>query len=238
MYVVDKTNKIWEVIKMLVAENDEFKLLVGEDSYSESPREWCNLGSMVCFHSRHVLGDKHSFNDPDQFFYELAEKFIGDTDKVDEMDDYEIREYVASLEDEGKQLIMLPLFLYDHSGLTISTTPFSCPWDSGQIGYIYTTFDRIKEFYNIFDADGMPEGDMKDILDDVKKHLISEVKTYDCYLRGDVYEYILFKKVKCITCGHIEYETVDSCCGFYSMDDIKGELGEKYYELFDNLKWR
>ena len=35
--------------------------------------------------------------------------------------------------------IVLPVYLYDHSGIRISTSPFSCPWDSGQVGVIYCT---------------------------------------------------------------------------------------------------
>jgi hypothetical protein len=29
-----------------------------------------------------------------------------------------------------------PLYMYDHSGTTYSTSPFSCPWDSGRVGII------------------------------------------------------------------------------------------------------
>jgi len=36
----------------------------------------------------------------------------------------------------GKYVI-LPLYLYDHGGITMSTGAFSCPWDSGQVGWIY-----------------------------------------------------------------------------------------------------
>ncbi|GHV34412.1 hypothetical protein FACS18949_10420 [Clostridia bacterium] len=39
------------------------------------------------------------------------------------------------------------LYLYDHSGLTINTTGFPCPWDSGQIGWAYVSHtDIIKEY--------------------------------------------------------------------------------------------
>ena len=35
------------------------------------------------------------------------------------------------------KIIILPLYLYDHSGISMKTTPFSCQWDSGQVGWIY-----------------------------------------------------------------------------------------------------
>ena len=37
----------------------------------------------------------------------------------------------------SQKYLMLPLYLYDHSGITMNTTGFSCPWDSGQVGWIY-----------------------------------------------------------------------------------------------------
>ena len=33
-------------------------------------------------------------------------------------------------------------FIYDHSGITMNTTGFSCPWDSGQVGWIYCSKKR------------------------------------------------------------------------------------------------
>ena len=44
-----------------------------------------------------------------------------------------------------KGFTMLPLYLYDHSGITMSISPFSCPWDSGQVGWIYCTPDAISK---------------------------------------------------------------------------------------------
>lgn len=29
-----------------------------------------------------------------------------------------------------------PLFMFDHGGVTVSLEPFSCPWDSGQVGFV------------------------------------------------------------------------------------------------------
>ena len=72
------------------------------DELAESPREWDNLGKMCCFHKRYNLGDKHTMT-------------------VDEVQELVQREDV----------IALPLYLYDHSGITMNTTGFSCPWDSG-----------------------------------------------------------------------------------------------------------
>ena len=43
------------------------------------------------------------------------------------------------------EVVALPLYLYDHSGITMNTSGFSCPWDSGQVGWIYCTKKRFRE---------------------------------------------------------------------------------------------
>jgi len=87
------------------------------DPEPEDPREWDNLGRMVCFHNRYVLGDAHDLR-------------TEDFESWDDLEDH--------LRREGAKVI-LPLYLLDHSGLRISTEPFNDPWDSGQIGFIYAT---------------------------------------------------------------------------------------------------
>lgn len=108
-----------------------------------------NLGKMICFHRRYALGDKHEYAEP----FDLQMFFENNKNKI---------------------CCILPLYLLDHSGLTMSTTSFNDPWDSGQIGFIYCTNEDVKKF-------GMdPEKDF----DDVKQTLIDEVKTYDKWLTG------------------------------------------------------
>jgi hypothetical protein len=36
-------------------------------------------------------------------------------------------------------LAILPMYAYIHSGVTVSTEPFGCQWDSGQSGWAYIT---------------------------------------------------------------------------------------------------
>ena len=92
---------------------------------------------------------------------------------------------------------MLPLYLYDHSGLTINTTGFSCRWDSGQVGWIYASKeDALKEFGGkSFTASTRQKAEAR---------LRSEVEVYDTYLSGECYGYELYKN------GELE----DSCWGF------------------------
>lgn len=97
-----------------------YKVVHDEDA--PNPRkEFDCFGKMVCFHRRYDLGDKHDLK---------AEDFNG----WDELEAY--------LKEDLKAAVVLPLYLYDHSGITINTTGFSCPWDSGQVGFTYATEGR------------------------------------------------------------------------------------------------
>ena len=86
------------------------------DEYSESPRNWDNVGNMVCFHKNYNLGDKHNFNSPDDL--------------------------MEFLKDHENEIVYLPIYAYEHGGITISTAPYSCRWDSGQVGVIYAQIGR------------------------------------------------------------------------------------------------
>ena len=42
------------------------------DPDAESPREWSNLGTLICWHRRYRLGDSHRFDSPEVFLRDLA----------------------------------------------------------------------------------------------------------------------------------------------------------------------
>lgn len=44
--------------------------------------------------------------------------------------------------------IAVSVYLYEHSGQTISATPFSCPWDSGTVGVWLATREEIQKEYS------------------------------------------------------------------------------------------
>ena len=140
----------------------------------ESPREWDNLGTMVCFHKRHNLGDKHTMS------IEEAKELS-----------------------QSKDVVSLPLFLYDHSGITISTKPFSCPWDSGQVGFIYITKEKIKAEYGNAGKKGIEKA---------IKYMQGEVREYDNFLTGNVYGFVIEDE---------NGENIDSCSGFFGDYDGK-----------------
>lgn len=73
------------------------------------------------------------------------------------------------------EVITIPLYLYDHGGITMSTGRFGCSWDSGQVGWIYCTRAKAVKWFGAFDETR------------VLTALRCEVSEYDQYLRGDVY---------------------------------------------------
>ncbi len=156
------------------------------DKDAESPRDFDNLATMICFHRRYRLGDKHDYR----------------ADDFTSWNDFE-----AALHRADPRGLIVPLFLYDHSGITISTRPFSCPWDSGQIGFAVVSSKRI-----------MVEFGVKRITQRTRSSVLAviegEVETYDAYIRGDVYGFVVEDGGR----------QRDSCWGFYGLDVVREEM--------------
>ena len=180
----------------------KFRIKVGQDDGAfNDPLDWDNLGKMVCFHARYDLGIKHS----------IRSDWFG---SWDEMEAYLIKECKAE--------VVLPLYLYDHSGITMNTTGFSCPWDSGQVGFIYATREDI---LNEFGGKRIT----KTLREKAEKILLSEVEVYDQYISGNIYYFEIEECEPIIKIPkdefdagnydnaeeECEWEHYDSCHGFY-----------------------
>lgn len=172
------------------------RLKLVQDSSPESPRTWDNLGTMVCFHNRYNLGDNHSYNSDDYNSWEEMKKAI--------------------IKEENTAVI-LPLYLLDHSGISISTGAFSCSWDSGQIGFIFVSKEKALEEFGGKIVTAKLKEKLERILD-------GEVETYDQYLRGYVYGFQIVDE---------DDDVVDSCYGFYG--DNHKESGMLDYIDFELL---
>jgi DNA-binding cell septation regulator SpoVG len=117
--------------------------------------------------------------------------------------------------------VILPLYLYDHSGLSMSTSDFADRWDSGQVGWIYVT--KTDAVAALGETDNGVFSITKELLE-------SEVSEYDSYLRGDCYGFQLYE-------NGIE---VDSCWGFIGSPealkaDIESHLPDACKGVMDNL---
>lgn len=123
--------------------------------------------------------------------------------------------------------IILPLNLYDHSMLRMSTSSFlgraqHAEWDSGQVGWIYATPEDIEKEYGGLNPESYEKAEAL---------LKSEVESYDYYLSGQCYGFRLYKNG----------EETDGCWGFLgSFSDIKqeiasGSLPESHWDMVDHL---
>jgi len=189
----------------------KFTIEIVQDCDPESPREWDNLGTMVCWHKRYVLGDEQPKESPEGWLECLAESL--DTSNRMKYWDRECAEeqYQKAVEQIlEREIIMLPLYLYDHSGVTMSTKPFSCPWDSGQIGYIYVTLEDVRREWSCKRVSAKRRVQ-------AEQRLVAEVEVYNGYLRGDVYGYTILDEN-----DHV----VDSCWGFYGLDEVRKDVLE------------
>ena len=171
------------------------------DEFPTNPREDTEYNHMVCFHSKYNLGD--------------TDKSLGYSKK-------ELKDRVNGwgalkkiLQKEHNTVVILPLYLYDHGGITMNTTGFSCPWDSGQVGFIYVTKEDIEASYPKFET---ITSKRKALL---KECLLAVVDVYDHYLRGECYGYVL-EELTCEKCG--TWEEIESCYGFVGPYKTSGLL--------------
>ena len=125
-----------------------------------------------------------------------------------------------------KRNLVIPVSAYEHGGITISASGRRAGWDrfdSGQLGFVYVSHKDIIKEYGSLD------------LERAEKTLRSEVETYDDYLTGNVYGYIIEDE---------NDEHLDSCWGFlgdykYCLEEAKSaadwhaEQKEKELKLYD-----
>lgn len=187
-----------------------FKIEIHTDEDTQNSREWDNLGIMVCWHRRYNLGDLQPKYNSIDFLRDLAADYHQDIENATADEIEEILE---------KNFIILPLFLYDHSGLRIKVGNFRgllpqghAEFDTMQVGFIYVSGKTIKKEYG---ADNVKNREM------ARKVLVGEVETYDQYLSGDVYSYIIYDD---------EENNLDSVCGFFGLEycEEQAELAADY----------
>ena len=157
-------------LKRIMHKESKTLFVASYSENAENPRDeeyQDNLGSMLCFHNRYNLGDDDSLLRKKGFNY--------DSDDYDSWEDME-----KAIKKENDIAIMLPLFLYDHSGLSMSFGK-TCSWDSGQVGFILVDKATIRKEY------GCKRISNKLLLK-VEEILKGEVKEYDNYLTGEVFD--------------------------------------------------
>ena len=189
------------------------------DDMPNDPRNFEKDTKMICFHPRSKLGDENKFRDIEDFWESLLEKFAPG---------YTLREGEEISTNEIKQLLLphieiLPLWLYDHSGISMScgtrSYPYNDPWDSGQVGYIYIEKAKVFSMY--------PNATEENWITLADQLMISEVKVYDQYLTGDCWGYEIFDE---------DFEEVDGCYGFYGNDFYRNGMSDYLPEVVQAIE--
>ncbi len=220
-------------------QNEEYAVKIVHDADTQSPREWDNLGTMVCFHNRYNLGDEHDYQDKDAFLFSMLEDTLGDTDLAEEKYEELGKEidrsihrhpnsYDHALDEKVLEVIeqknlVLPVYMLDHSGIAISTSPFSNKWDSGVAGWAYVSHEDIAKEYGDVSTENIEKA---------RAVIEGEIETYDQYLRGECYGFILYKN----------NEEINSCWGFIgdfeeAKKSIREYLPESAVQLVDEMQY-
>jgi hypothetical protein len=183
-------------------ETGDRRLKVYREQHPVSPRSWDNYGVMMCQHKRYNLGDKEPENKERHSSWNDVRQEIKENHDVE---------------------MIMPLYLYDHSGISISNEPFGNRWDSGQVGFIYVTKSRLDEL-------GLDEE--KRTEEQLRKILEGEVETYNQYLNDQVWRYV-YEEKETGEDGTTEWIEKDSCGGFFGdyregIFEYAGENQEEY----------
>ena len=138
--------------------------IIESDVEVESPREYEPLGVMCTMHRRQDFNEVSPAPKPEDF------------DGWDALKEYIVKSFDAE--------VILPVYMLDHSGIRLSTKPFDCSFDSGQIGFISTNKTRMlqkRTFKNL----------TQKLRDEAEAELVGEIETLDQWLRGEAYGFVI-----------------------------------------------
>lgn len=167
----------------------KYKLKTIQDTDAQCPlTDWDNFFKFYSCHKRYYSG------------LDTIEDKKGNSFKDEVFNSHE--EIKNFMEKEGH--VWIKVYMYDHGGVTISTKPFSCRWDSGIFGYMYATK---KDILDAFGGKILTKALRKRAEEHMEK-FVNE--TWDAYFTGEVYGFKITDE---------DGEELDSCWGFY---------GEKY----------
>jgi len=142
---------------------NNLRLEIFYDEYTDSPREWDNLGIMALKHSRYNLSNEINVN-------------MREFDTINELEEYINENYDVRL--------MLGVSMYDHSGVSLSLCNydnFIGGWDTSLIGLIFIENNEMfKQYYSDYSDEKLEE------------ILQNEVDLYSQYLNGEIYRYELY----------------------------------------------
>ena len=107
---------------------------------------------------------------------------------------------VAFREHVHDYIHLLPLYKYEHSGVSYSVKPFKSIWDSGQIGYVYLSKDEFEDSQR------------------ARQRIDAAIKEFSSWANGEVYRW----QVK-----HQKDGFIDGCGGYIGDHEYVWSEGER-----------
>lgn len=237
----------------------DLRILITQDPYPESPREWSNLWKLNLSVNRYGLpwedelfGDAKKPNTTKlSEFVSIWQVYKSESpnrvkalrDLLTEYEDYAYHGFdedgnepdwyheswgdddvLAHVRDNYPvdDYLVVPVYAYIHGGIALSVGrggQFSDPWDSGTAGFALLDINDACHWFMVDREDFDPA--------QAYKNLEGEIETYNQYLCGDVWGYIVerlnrYAKIIGDTVDVNEtldnWEAVESCSGYYGSD--------------------
>lgn len=216
-----------------------YKIKIRQDENSESPNEWGDENLFLVYDHRQFTVKRDGFNVESIYHWIYAKEVVEFGDDVDGNYQEEVDGY-----SELNNYFIFKVEAYIHSGVSLSlfTGTKQCRWDSSVSGYVLVSKS---EFRDLEIATKAAEG---------------LVETWNRYLSGDVWGFIVEKPNKYYTISNNElqniltaddynndiilldvftktaeldhdWEEIDSCWGFYGKDATIDEAKS----VIDNL---
>lgn len=175
-----------------------YTIEIHQDFDPINPREWDTLGTIVHWHRRYDLGEE-------KLSHEQARQIDRNGG------------FYKWLRRERDAEVILPLTFLDHSvqSIRVGSGAWGCDpggWDSGTVGFVYASRNKIMENFN-------RERMSKKLREQVEEYLRAEIETYDAYMTGDVYGYVILDPYG---------NNIDSCWGFYGWDESRDYMFNDY----------
>lgn len=107
-----------------------------------------------------------------------------------------------------KSLIVLFVYKYEHSGISFSTAPFSCSFDSGLAGLIWVSKEKVRELFCV-------KRISKKLRNTVEESLRKEIETYNLFANNEGVGFRIEDED-----GYV----IDSCGGFFKHENWEQDV--------------
>lgn len=174
-------------------EHKGYTITIDSDDDAQDPRGDDNATVMLCWHPRYNLGDEHG--EAAKIKAAIDEHFADRRMNVDV-----IFRWLRAF--HGATTIQ-PLYLLDHSGLSMSTSPSLADpggWDTSAVGFVFDT-EHTRSVTGV-----EPEN--------VPAAIAGEVKSYSTYLEGGYVGWTVLDH---------RGEVIESCWGYDDLDCAKAD---------------